>query len=166
MPKILIVYDSRDGVVYGMAKAVAEGIRGEDVSAVLEDVSAAEPSDLAKYDGLAIGSPCFMAGMTGRVKQFLDATWSLRGSLDGRAGAAFTSERHLGGGGEETLRSIHNALLLHGMVVQGDVEAGPFGAIALDPSGKRGDVAAEEGDSARRLGSRLARLVKRLAEKT
>ena len=50
------------------------------------------------------------------------------------------------------------------MVVQGDTEGGPFGAVALDPTGRRGDVMAEEGDAAKRLGARLARLVKRLAE--
>lgn len=163
MAKVLIVYDSRDGVVYGMAKAVAEGIRGEGVEAVLEDATSAEPTDLLRYDGLVIGSPCFMANMTGKVKAFLDATWPLRGKLDGKAGAAFAAERHLAGGAEETLRSIQNALLLHGMVVQGDVEGGPFGAIALDPTGRREDVMAEEGDAARRLGARLARLVKGLA---
>jgi len=162
MPTILIVYDSRDGVVYGMARAVAEGVRGEGVEAVLEDVSAAEPTDLAKYDGVAIGSPCFMANMTGKVKQFLDATWPLRGKLDGKPAAAFGAERHLAGGAEETLRSILNAFFLHGMIVQGDVEGGPFGAVALDPTGKREDVVAEEGDSARRLGARLAKLVKTL----
>ena len=160
MPKILVVYDSRDGVVYGMAKAVAEGVRGEGVEAVMEDVSAAEPTDLARYDGVVIGSPCFLAGMTGKTKQFLDATWGLRGQLDGKVGAAFTSERHLAGGAEETLRAIHAAMMLHGMIVQGDVEGGPFGAVALDPTGEREDVMAEEGDSCRRLGARAARLVR------
>ncbi len=163
MAKILVVYDSRDGVVYGMAKAVAEGVRGEGVEAVMEDVSAAEPTDLPKYDGVVIGSPCFLAGMTGKTKQFLDATWSLRGQLDGKVGAAFTSERHLAGGAEETLRAIHAAMMIHGMVVQGDVQGGPFGAVALDPTGEREDVVAEEGDSCRRLGSRVATLAKRLA---
>lgn len=110
-----------------------------------------------------IGSPCYMANMTGKVKQFLDATWPLRGRLDGKVGAAFAAERHISGGAEETLRSIHNALLLHGMVVQGDCEGGPFGATALDPTGKREDVMAEEGDAARRLGTRVAALVRKLA---
>ncbi len=163
MAKVLIVYDSRDGVVYGMAKALAEGIRGEGVEAVMEEVSAAEPTDLEKYDALVIGSPYFLAGMTGKTKEFLDATWSLRGKLDGKVGAAFTSERHLAGGAEETLRAVHAALMLHGMIVQGDVEGGPFGAVALDPTGEREDVVAEEGDSCRRLGARVAGLVKRLA---
>jgi NAD(P)H dehydrogenase (quinone) len=160
MAKILVVYDSRDGVVYGMAKAVAEGVRGEGVEAVMEDVSAAEPTDLAKYDGLIVGSPCFLAGMTGKTKVFLDSTWSLRGQLDGKVGAAFASERHLAGGAEGTLRAIHGAMMLHGMIVQGNVEGGPFGAVALDPTGERGDVMTEEGDSCRRLGARAARLVK------
>jgi NAD(P)H dehydrogenase (quinone) len=163
MARILIVYDSRDGVVYGMAKAVAEGVRGEGAEAVMEDISAAEPTDLVRYDGLIVGSPCFLAGMTGKTNEFLDATWGLRGRLDGKVGAAFTSERHLAGGAEETLRAIHAALMLHGMIVQGDVEGGPFGAVAFDPTGEREDVVAEEGDSCRRLGARVARLAGRLA---
>ena len=163
MSRLLIVYDSREGVVYGMAKAVAEGARTEGVDAILEDVSAAEPMDLLRYDGLIVGSPCFVANMTGKVKTFLDATWSIRGKLDGKVGAAFTSERHLGGGAEETLRAINAALLLHGMIVQGDSSGCPFGAIALDPTGERDEVVAEEGDSCRRLGARVARLATRLA---
>ncbi len=119
---------------------------------------------LLKYDGIIVGSPCYMANVTGKIKEFLDATWSLRGKLDGKVGAAFGAARHLAGGVEETLRSIHNALLLHGMVIQGSVSGGPFGATALDPTGKREDVLAEEGEEARTLGQRTAALVKKLAE--
>ena len=93
MAKVLIVYDSRAGVVYGMARAVAEGLRSGGVEAILEDASSAEPTDIEKYDGLVIGSPCYMAGMTASVKSFLDATWPLRGKLDGKVGAAFAAER-------------------------------------------------------------------------
>jgi NAD(P)H dehydrogenase (quinone) len=160
------VYDSREGVVYGMARAVAEGVRSEGAEAIMEDASAAEPMDLLKYDGLIIGSPCFVANMTGKVKSFLDATWNIRGKLDGKVGAAFTSERHLGGGAEETLRSITSALFLHGMIVQGASSGCPFGAVALDPTGEREDVVAEEGDACRRLGGRVARLAARLAKVT
>lgn len=46
MAKVLIVYDSRAGVVYGMAREVAEGLRSGGVEAIMEDVSSAEPSDL------------------------------------------------------------------------------------------------------------------------
>lgn len=163
MAKILIVYDSRDGVVYGMARAVAEGVRGEGVEAVMEDVSSAEPTEWPKYDGIIIGSPCFVANMTGKLKALLDATWQLRGKLVGMVGAAFAAERHLGGGAEETLRAIHNAMLVHGMVIQGSAEGCPFGAVALDPTGSREDVVAEEGDACRKLGAQTARLVKMLA---
>jgi NAD(P)H dehydrogenase (quinone) len=163
MAKILIVYDSRGGVIYAMAKAVAEGARGEGVETVLEDVTAAEPMDLLKCDGLIVGSPCYLGGMTGKVKSFLDATWNLRGKLEGKVGAAFTSERHLGGGAESTLLSISTALLLHGMVLQGDAGGSPFGAVSLDPTGDRDAVVAEEGDACRQLGIRAACLVKRLA---
>jgi NAD(P)H dehydrogenase (quinone) len=166
MPRILIIYDSREGVIYGMAKAVAEAARKEDVEAILEDVSAAEPMDLLKYDGVVIGSPCFFGNMTGKIKEFIDATWSIRGKLTGKVGAAFTSERHLGGGGELTLRAINSALLIHGMVIQGDAGGCPFGAIALDPTGDRSEVVAEEGDACRRLGGRIARLVKELPSRT
>jgi NAD(P)H dehydrogenase (quinone) len=166
MAKVLIVYDSRAGVVYGMARAIAEGLRSEDVEAIMEDVSSAEPTDLEKYDGLIVGSPCYMANMTGRVKQFLDATWPLRGKLDGKVGAAFAAERHIAGGAEETLRSIHNALLLHGMIIQGDCKGAPFGPVilrtALDDDGEQ-SVVAEDGNAAHRLGVRVAALVKKLS---
>jgi len=165
MAKVLVVYDSRARVVYAMARAVAEGLRSGGVEAIMEDVSSAEPMDLEKYDGIVVGSPCYMANMTGKVKQFLDATWSLRGKLDGKVGGAFAAERHIAGGAEETLRAIHGALLLHGMVVQGDCEGGPFGPVALQAvlEGEEDEVVAEDGAAARRLGERVAALVKKLA---
>ena len=165
MAKVLVVYDSRAGVVYAMARAVAEGLRSGGVEAIMEDVSSAEPMDLEKYDGIVVGSPCYMANMTGKVKQFLDATWPLRGKLDGKVAAAFAAERHVAGGAEETLRAIHGALLLHGMIVQGDCEAGPFGPVALHAAleGEEDEVVAEDGAAARRLGERVAALVKKLA---
>jgi len=166
MAKVLVVYDSRAGVVYAMARAVAEGLRSGGVEAIMEDVSSAEPMDLEKYDGIVVGSPCYMANMTGKVKQFLDATWPLRGKLDGKVAAAFAAERHVAGGAEATLRSIHSALLIHGMIVQGDCEGGPFGPVALHGAldeGEEDEVVAEDGAAARRLGERVAALVKKLA---
>lgn len=163
MSKVLIIYDSRDGAVYNQAKAVAEGIRSVDVEAIMEDITAAVPSDLTQYDGIVIGSPCYLAGVSGAIKTFLDTTWSLRGQLDGKVGAAFAAERHMAGGAEQTLRSIHDAMLVHGMTIIGGGEGAPFGAVALVPSDESGETLSEDGNVASTLGRRVAELVKKLA---
>ena len=53
------------------------------------------------------------------------------------------------------------------MVVQGDCESGPLGPVALhgalDDGGDGEDIVVEDGDAARRLGARVAALVKKLA---
>lgn len=161
MAKVLIIYDSRDGVVYTQAKAVAEGIRSCGVDAILEDITAAVPNDLVQYDGIVIGSPCHLAGVSGAIKSFLDTTWSLRGKLDGKVGAGFAAERHMAGGAEQTLRSIHDAMLVHGMTIIGGGDGAPFGAVALVPDDDKTETLSED-NSAATLGGRVAELVKKL----
>ncbi len=162
--KILIVFDGKpDGVIDRMARVVADGVRDSGLEAVCQGVDNTKVSDLAEYAGIILGSPCFFAGPTASMKNFMDMSWGVRGKLCGKVGAAFTASEHIAGGNEMALHAMIDFCLIHGMIVQGDCEGDYFGAAALNPSGDRADVVVDGSGECRRLGKRVAELVKRLA---
>jgi NAD(P)H dehydrogenase (quinone) len=77
--------------------------------------------------------------------------------LDGRVGAAFSSSANIGGGNETTILDILNAMLIHGMMVQGDPQGDHYGPVAI------GAPDARATRECLRLGSRVAKLVKRIS---
>ncbi len=158
--KVLIVYDSSHGLVEDMARQVASGVRAAGLTAVVENVEACAPEDLLKYEALILGSPCYFAGPSAPMKRFLDRTYDLRGRLEGKVGAAFSASDHIGGGNELTVRALLDAMLVHGMIIQGDPVGDPFGAIALREG--EGEVVTDLDGECQRLGRRVAQLVQRI----
>ena len=74
----------------------------------------------------------------------------------GKVGAAFTNSGGVASGGETTLISILQAMLIHGMVVQGRVDDKHYG-VAVTGSPKKRDF-----EHCEELGIRVATLVKKL----
>ena len=138
---ILILYYSRNGSTFEMAKQIARGVElvtGIEarlrtvpaVSTVIEASEAAIPDsgalycsedDLKNCAGLILGSPTRFGNMAAPMKYFLDDTsglW-LNGDLINKPAAVFTSTASLHGGQESTLLSMMLPLLHHGMVIAG-----------------------------------------------
>ncbi len=157
MPTVLVVYFSKTGNTEEMAKAVEEGLRSEAVDVVRKKVSRALPKDLVGADGVILGSPTYYGNMSSEMKAFLDRTVSLHGKLDGKVGGAFACGGVLGGGVEATAMALTQALLIHGMIVQGDPWGSHYGTVSI---GKPTVAVKRE---CRKLGERVARLLKRLA---
>lgn len=157
MARILVVYDSRTGNTEKMAHAVAEGVRRvKDVEVTLKKVSQTSLQDLCNADGIMIGSPVYYGQMSGKLKTRVDESVKIHGKLDGKVGAAFTSSGGTATGAETTLLSIVEAMLVHGMIVQGRCDDKHYGAAAVgSPRGK--DI-----ESCKDLGERVANLVTRL----
>lgn len=163
MAKVLIVYyGGKLSAVRKMAIRISEGVREEGVEAILKSLEEAKVEDLLAADGIIIGSPSYYGGVSGEMKGFLDQTAKLQGKLDGKVGAAFSSSQFLGGGNETTLLSIITTLLFHGMVIPGDSQGFHFGPITLNPTGREDDIVESDEHQCRRLGQRVARLVKKL----
>ena len=139
-PYILILYYSRTGSVFEMAKAIAKGVvkegleaRIRTVPAVSANTEASEPAiptegplyvtkdDLKNCVGLALGSPTRFGNMAAPLKYFLDSTSDLwfAGSLVDKPASVFTSTASLHGGQETTLVSMMFPLLHHGAVIVG-----------------------------------------------
>lgn len=189
MEDVLVLYYSRTGALRRMAQLVARGIdavpgaraRIRTVPAVSPVCEASAPDipadgppyvelrDLEECIGLALGSPTRFGNMAAPLKHFIDSTSALwlRGALEGRPAAVFTSTASLHGGQESTLLSMMLPLLHHGMIVVGlpytepdlnGTHSGgtPYGASHVaGESGERA-ISAEEQRLCTALGRRLA----------
>jgi NAD(P)H dehydrogenase (quinone) len=157
MAKILVVYDSKTGNTEKMAIAVAEGARQiENVEVTVRKVDETSLEDLCGSDGIIMGSPTYYGQMSGRLKTFIDESVKIHGKLEGKVGAAFTSSGGTASGAETTLLSILQAMLVHGMIVQGRPDHKHYGAAAVDPTSEK-DIA-----YCKELGKRVANLVAKL----
>ncbi|MGB9597937.1 MAG: flavodoxin family protein [Candidatus Poribacteria bacterium] len=156
MAKVLIVYYSRSGHTEAMANLVAEGVKSEGVGVECKKVENTTIDDLLSADGIILGSPTYYGTMSAEIKKLLDDSVKYHGKLDGKVGAAFSSSGGVAGGNETTVLDMLKALLIHGMIVQGDPSGDHYGAVAI---GKPDDRSAKE---CRRKGARVAKLLKQL----
>lgn len=157
MAKALIVYYSRGGNTRKMAETIAEGLRQEQVEVEIRDVEDVTAGDLLDFDAIIVGSPTYYGSMAAEIKRLFDESVRFHGKLDGKVGAAFTSSRQIGGGNETTILDILNAMLIHGMIVQGDWQGDHYGPVSI------GFPDARAVKECVRAGSRIAQLMKRLA---
>lgn len=157
MAKVLITYYSRSGNTAKMAEFVAEGAREvDDANVVVQQVEDTDAESLADYDAVIAGSPTYYGQMAAQVKDLFDKSVVLHGQLEGKVGGAFTSAANLGGGNETTILSILQAMLIHGMIVQGTSQRDHYGPVAI---GAPDDRATGE---CHKLGRNVAELAVRL----
>jgi len=157
--KILIVYYSVTGNTEKMARAVAEGAKSAGTDVTVKRASEVTSTDLKAADGIIIGSPTYYGQMAAEIKQIFDRSTDVRGQLENKVGAAFTSSGSSDGGNQTTLLSILQAMLIHSMIVVGDPMAsgGHYGVIAVGEPNK-GAL-----DACKQVGARVANLAKKLA---
>jgi NAD(P)H dehydrogenase (quinone) len=139
--EILVLYYSHHGAVKQMAQLIGRGVEQvSDATARLRTVPrvaavtrTAEPpvpdagapyveqQDLIDCAGLALGSPTRFGNMAAPLKAFWDSTAELwvKGALEGKPAAVFTSTSTMHGGQETTLVSMMLPLLHHGMLIVG-----------------------------------------------
>jgi NAD(P)H dehydrogenase (quinone) len=153
MTRVLVVYDSRTGNTEKMAMAVADGaklVKGTKVAVL--SVDRAKMRDLTEADVIILGSPTYYGNMSGKMKSFIDRTYSIHGKLVGKIGGAFTSSGDTACGAETALLSMLEAMLIHGMIVQGRNENKHYGPTAVEAPNKK------EIESCRELGKRVSNL--------
>jgi NAD(P)H dehydrogenase (quinone) len=159
MAKILIVYHSRSGNTEKMAFAVAEGAK--EVKGVAVEVKKADQTkleDLLEADGIIMGSPTYYGQMSSKLKTLIDESVRIHGKLEGKVGAAFASSGLAAGGGETTLLSILQAMLVHGMIVQGRQDQKHYGPVAV------GSPNEDDVGCCRETGKRVAILASKLRD--
>lgn len=156
MLSILVIYYSQSGNTKQMAKHIHEAVKKEGLEVRLAEVKDVEASDLLKFDGIIIGSPTYYGSMAAPVKKLLDDSVKYHGQLDGKIGAAFSSSANIGGGNETTILDILAAMLIHGMIIQGDPSGDHYGAVSIGAPDNRSQK------QCIRLGQRVAQLVKKI----
>jgi len=157
MLKGIVIYYSRSGNTAQMAKLFAEAMNEEGLKTVCKPVAEVEAADLLNYDAIVIGSPTYYGNMAGPIKELFDETVSFHGKLDGKTGAAFSSSANIGGGNETTIISIIQAMLIAGMIIQGDPKGDHYGPVAIGKPDERVK------SQCRRRGRKIAKLTKKLA---
>lgn len=125
MKHIAIVYHSAHGHTAHLAQYIAEGARSvSDIDAQLlraEDL-VKTPESLLRYDGLVLGSPTYLGGVSAPLKALMDATgrlWSKQ-QLRGRMAAGFTVSSLPSGDKQSTLLSMFVFAMQHGMLWMGN----------------------------------------------
>jgi multimeric flavodoxin WrbA len=125
MKELAIIYHSAHGHTEHIARCVARGAtRVEDVRVHLlraEDV-AARPEQLAAMDGLVLGSPTYLGGVSGVFKSFMDSTGRMwrQQQLKGKLAAGFTVSSLPAGDKQSTLLAMFVFAMQHGMLWVGN----------------------------------------------
>ncbi len=153
---VLIVYDSHTGNTEKMAQAVSEGVESEGVEVAVKRVEEATVGEIRDVHGVILGSPVYYGLPSAKMKGYIDETAEIHGELVGKVGGAFTSAGGLHTGAETTLVALNQALMIHGMVVQGEEGWNHYGAASEGAPDDR------DKETCRKLGVRVARLVKKL----
>jgi len=153
----LVVYDSKSGNTETMALAVAKGAeQAGDLEVTVKRAEETKNSDLLAADGIIMGSPTYFGQMSAKLKALIDESVKVHEQLTGKVGGAFTSSGGTASGAETTLLSIVQAMLIHGMIVQGRADDKHYG-VAVTGAPKKRDLAECE-----KLGQRVATLVLKL----
>ena len=154
--KVLIVYDSRTGNTEMMANRVAKAVKENGLEAVLKKVDEASVDELPNVEALILGSPVYYGLPTGKIKTFIDESVKYHGKLTHLVGGAFCSAGGTHTGSETTILALTEAMLVHGMIVQGNPHGNHYGPAAV---GAPDDKALEHCD---KLAERVCNLVKNL----
>lgn len=112
--------------------------------------------DLKAADGIIMGSPTYFGEMSSKLKMLIDESAKIHGELAGKVGAAFTSAGGIASGAETTCLAILQAMLIHGMIIQGRTDDKHYGQTAV---GCPDDLALK---GCEELGKRVAELATRL----
>ncbi len=156
MAKALVVYYSQSGNTQKMAQLIGEAIGKEGVEAAVKDVKDVSADELLQYEAIVVGSPTYYGSMAAQIKKLFDESVKFHTKLEGKIGAAFASSANIAGGNETTILDILNAMLIHGMIIQGDPRGDHYGPVAI------GAPDARATKECARAGARLAGLVKKL----
>jgi len=129
--RTVIIYYSRSGTTKKMAEIIYEELKKSKEEVDIFAADKVSPQQLKDYDGIIVGSPTYYGGPAYQIKELFDESVSFHGSLEGKAGGAFSSSANLAGGNETTVLGILQMMLIHGMVIQGDFRGDHYGPVAV-----------------------------------
>ena len=125
MKSIAIIYHSRQGHTQFIAQQIQIGaakIENLDIDLFTAEQLMSHPELLTQYDGLIWGTPTYLGGVSGTLKQLMDATGPLwkKQSFKGKLAAGFTVSSLPAGDKQSTLISLFTFCMQHGMIWVGN----------------------------------------------
>ncbi|MFD3300590.1 flavodoxin family protein [Aquipseudomonas alcaligenes] len=125
MHRIAILYHSAHGHTEHIARCIGEGtqqVAGLQTDLLQAQDLLAHPEDLLAYDGLILGSPTYLGGVSAPLKTLMDATGGLwrQQRLRGKLAAGFTVSALPAGDKQSTLLSMFTFCMQHGMLWVGN----------------------------------------------
>ncbi len=156
MAKGIVIYYSRSGHTKEMAELIAAAMNDGGLPTDCKSVDKVRVDDLLAYNAIVMGSPTYYGTMAAAMKQLFDDSVTKHGQLDGKVGAAFTSSANVAGGNETTILSILEAMLISGMVIQGDPQGDHYGPVSIGKPDHRAE------QLCKRWGKRIAELTTKL----
>ena len=156
MAKGIVIYYSRSGNTKQMAEMITQAMTENGLETETRGVDKVKVDDLLKFDAIVVGSPTYYGTMASQIKLLIDESVVKHGQLDGKVGAAFTSSANIGGGNETTVLSILQAMLISGMVIQGDPQGDHYGPVSIGKPDQRVEKFCA------RWGKRIAELTQKL----
>ena len=157
--QILVLYFSKGGNTRRLAEAIVRGVdEVEGVNALLKKTDDVTKDDFMNSKGIIAGSPVYFGLMAAELKKVFDDFVSLRKKMEDKIGAAFTTSGNVSGGKETTMLSIHQSMLIYGMIIVGDPmsASGHYGVSCV---GAPDDDVLDDGV---KLGRRVASLAKKV----
>ena len=125
MKKLAIVYHSAHGHTEHIANHVLDGahsVRAVEARLLRAEDVTRDPDMLTAFDGIVLGSPTYLGGVSGTFKTFMDATgrlWRTQG-FKGKLAAGFTVSSLPAGDKQSTLMSMFVFAMQHGMLWLGN----------------------------------------------
>jgi NAD(P)H dehydrogenase (quinone) len=156
MSKGLVIYYSKTGNTKQMAEIIAKSMNDSGLETDCRSVEKVKVTDLLATEAIVIGSPTYYGQMAPAIMQLFTDSVSRHGALTGKVGGAFASSANIGGGNETTIMGIIEAMLIHGMIIQGDAQGDHYGPVSIGEPDER--VTAQ----CKRLGKKIAELTKKL----
>jgi len=152
MAKGIVIYYSRTGNTRQMAEIIAQAMNEAQLPTECKSVDEVKVEDLLGFDAIVIGSPTYYGHMAAPIKQLFDDSVAMHGKLIDKVGAAFASAANIGGGNETTIMGIIEAMLIAGLIVQGDPQGDHYGPVSI---GKPDDRVRQQ---CKRRGGKIAQL--------
>jgi len=156
MAKGLVIYYSKSGNTKKMAEIISKSMNDSGLPTECKSVEKAGVDDLLAADAIVIGSPTYYGQMARALMQLFTDSVGKHGRLAGKVGGAFSSSANIGGGNETTIMGILEAMLIHGMIIQGDPQGDHYGAVSIGSPDERATA------QCKRAGQRIAELTKKL----
>ncbi|MHC4639500.1 MAG: flavodoxin family protein [Planctomycetota bacterium] len=138
MAKGIVIYYSRSGHTKQMADIIAEAMNDNGLGTDCKSVTEIEPDDVLKYDAIVVGSPTYYGHMAAEIKKLFDELVTHHGQL------------------ETTIMGIIEAMLISGMIVEGDPKGDHYGPVSI---GNPDDRVHKQ---CKRRGQRIAQLTLKL----